>query len=345
MTGRTFLLVLICLAAPLAAGGAQQRTTSPHGQIDVECAVCHRPESWTAIRVSKDFDHGKSGFPLEGAHAQTSCRACHESLDFSGTPRACSACHEDLHRGELGGDCVQCHTPRSFLDRTAMVRAHAATRFPLDGAHLLTDCRDCHQAASQGRLAYVGRSGRCVDCHQASYAAATNPDHQAVGFSTDCTSCHSTRRWAGARFDHRAAGFPLTGAHAALTCDQCHTNFSFGGTPVECVSCHRPDYDATTDPNHAAVSIPTDCAGCHSTVTWDGARFDHDGRWFPIYSGEHRGKWSSCSECHVVATDYAQFTCASCHRQTEMDDHHKDISGYGPAPQDCVRCHPRGNKP
>lgn len=343
---RSLTLTLICCAAAgtLAAQAAVD-TRSPHGTIAIECAVCHRPESWSAIRISKDFDHAKAGFALTGAHERTTCRACHTALDFTGTPRTCAACHEDLHRGEFGADCTRCHTTRAFLDRTAMIRAHAATRFPLDGAHLLADCVTCHAPAAQGQLAFVGRSGQCVDCHLASYQATANPAHGTVGFSTDCTTCHSTRAWAGARFDHAAAGFPLTGAHRTLTCDQCHANFKFTGTAATCQACHQTDYDATTNPHHATVGIPTDCASCHSTSTWDGATFNHDATFFPIYSGRHRGTWSSCSQCHTVASDYTQFTCATCHRQSEMDSHHQGISGYGSTPQDCLRCHPTGRSP
>ena len=31
------------------------------------------------------------------------------------------------------------------------------------------------------------------------------------------------------------------------------------------------------------------CDTCHSTTAWRPASFDHDGRYFPIYSGKHLG--------------------------------------------------------
>ena len=34
--------------------------------------------------------------------------------------------------------------------------------------------------------------------------------------------------------------FPLTGAHATTTCEKCHANGSYAGTPRDCASCH-PD--------------------------------------------------------------------------------------------------------
>ncbi len=413
----TAAVALVVALATAGSAPAQQTTTSPHGALAVECAACHQPASWTAIRTTPEFDHASSGFPLRGGHARAACRACHVSLDFAGTSRECVACHEDLHRGELGSACARCHTPRSFFDRTAMVQEHAQTRFPLDGSHLLADCRACHAGVALGRLTFVGQPSRCEACHMTRYASAT-PDHQQVGFSTDCTQCHSTIDWARARFDHSQAGFPLTGAHAGLSCDQCHRNFTFTGSSAACVDCHQRDYDATSDPNHAtaglptdcaachgttswegahfdhnqtgfsltgahatltcaqchqsgsfsggtvacvdchqqdydgttnpshvAAGIPTDCVACHGTVTWDGARFDHDATWFPIYSGRHRGRWNSCSDCHTVADNFAQFTCTQCHSQARMDEHHRGVAGYGPTPSDCLRCHPQGNAP
>lgn len=335
-------LLALCLAAvPRLA--AQETTRSPHGKLTLECASCHLPRSWSAIRTDSPFDHASTGFALEGAHTRVTCRSCHAALDFRGANPSCSSCHADLHRGELGAQCLQCHTPRSFVDRTAMVRAHASTRLPLDGAHLLADCQSCHVPAAQGRLAFVGRATRCEDCHMTNYTGTRSPDHRTAGISTDCTSCHSTLSWDRARFDHAASGFPLSGAHATLSCNDCHTNFQVQGAASACVNCHRDDYDATTDPAHAAAGMPTQCASCHGTVTWDGARFDHDGQWFPIYSGAHRGKWNSCSQCHTAPTNFAQFTCATCHSDAETTADHRGESGFSTQPQACVQCHPRGD--
>jgi hypothetical protein len=55
-------LMIVCLAlfaaAPLAA---QERTTSPHGELKTECAVCHRPDSWTSLQISSQFSHADFG--------------------------------------------------------------------------------------------------------------------------------------------------------------------------------------------------------------------------------------------------------------------------------------------
>ncbi len=396
---------------------AQVPTANPHGKLQEECSTCHAPAGWKPARISRSFDHSKKGFALTGAHAQTPCRACHGSLDFSRADRTCVSCHSDVHQGELGADCSQCHTPRSFLDRSAMVRAHRLTRFPLTGTHMTVDCESCHAPTAQGRLTFVKRSVDCVQCHSDAFRNAKNPDHVAGGFPQDCNQCHSTTTWPRARFNHSATRFPLTGAHRAVSCQQCHGDGVYHGKNAACVACHQADYDRTTDPNHGAAQFPTDCAtchtttvwtgarydhagtmfpltgahltiscqqchgdgvyagkptaciachqsaydgttdpnhqaagfstdctGCHTTKTWTGATFDHDGRFFPIYSGAHRGRWTSCSTCHVNAANYQQFSCLACHEhsQSQMDSHHSSVSGYSYDSQACFSCHPRG---
>jgi hypothetical protein len=117
----------------------------------------------------------------------------------------------------------------------------------------------------------------------------------------------------------------------------------FRGKTMVCSGCHLSDYTATTSPNHAAASFPTTCESCHTTTSWLGATFDHDGRYFPIYSGKHRGRWRVCADCHTSPTNYAVFSCFQCHTQKDMDDHHKGRAGYSYDSAKCYACHPRGD--
>ena len=91
---------------------------------------------------------------------------------------------------------------------------------------------------------------------------------------------------------------------------------------------------------------------------WEPATFDHDGQFFPIYSGQHRGEWNDCSECHINANDYEEFTCygSNCHGGiASLNSHHFDDgqyvscngNTYNPAtvtPTDCLTCHPSGDE-
>jgi hypothetical protein len=184
----------------------------------------------------------------------------------------------------------------------------------------------------------------CLSCHQADYAATRQPPHAGAGIGTTCQTCHTTTAWAGGTFNHSLTTFPLTGTHTTTPCLSCHGDGVYRGKTSTCVSCHQADYNQTTNPNHTAASFPTTCSGCHTTTTWLGATFNHDAQFFPINSGAHRGKWSSCATCHTSPTDYKVFTCLTCHehRQTSMDSKHQGRSGYRYDSQACYACHPRG---
>lgn len=411
---RRFILVLVLGALPSAA--VAQRSASPHGALALPCASCHDAAGWKPAKVAPSFVHARKTFPLDGAHARANCLSCHQRLDFSQAPKRCGACHEDRHSGELGADCARCHTSRSFVDRPAMQQAHNATRLPLRGAHAAVACESCHASAGGGVLrftalpftcaachreayarttspphassgfstvcstchnsnawlgspfrhsvtrfpltgahlavscadchgdgVYRGKPTACQGCHQADFDATTSPAHAANGIGTTCANCHTTAAWPGAKFDHSVTPFPLTGAHSAAACVACHADGVYRGKPKDCVSCHQGDYAATTNPNHATVQIPTTCASCHTTATWLGATFDHDARYFPIYSGAHRGKWSTCTTCHTSPSNYQVFTCLTCHLQKDMDDKHSSRAGYRYDSNTCYSCHPRGD--
>lgn len=324
--------VLGLLAAGPAA--AQQSSKSPHGPLQQPCAACHGSEGWVPARITAAFDHAKTGFPLAAAHAQTTCRSCHTSLDFKGARADCAGCHRDVHRGELGAECARCHTPRSFLDRSRLARAHQETRFPLTGSHVAVDCERCHTPTQQGRLTFVNRATECVDCHRAQYEATTNPAHAAGGIATDCVQCHATTAWSRARFSHAGTHFPLTGAHRAVTCAQCHADGVYAGKGTACVSCHQPDYDATTSPVHLTAGFPTTCQDCHTTTGWTGAALNHT--WFRL---PHRN--AACADCHTNPTNFSVFVCTVCHTQGETDPHHREVNGYVWNSTNCYGCHQR----
>ena len=119
----------------------------------------------------------------------------------------------------------------------------------------------------------------------------------------------------------------------------------YTGTPTDCNSCHQANYAATTNPNHGAAGFPVTCQDCHTTTAWKPATFDHDGRYFPIYSGAHRGKWTNCNECHVSAGNYKVFECILCHPHSDkakVDSDHQGKTGYIYASTACYQCHRNG---
>ncbi|MBE0659250.1 MAG: hypothetical protein IH602_16265 [Bryobacteraceae bacterium] len=96
-----------------------------------------------------------------------------------------------------------------------------------------------------------------------------------------------------------------------------------------------------TNPNHVTAGFPTTCTTCHTTTRWAGATVTHK---FPIYTGKHAGKWTTCNDCHRTPATYSVFSCIDCHEhnKTSMDKEHQGRQGYVYQSQACYQCHPTG---
>jgi len=318
---------------------------SPHGgELTIGCIDCHNEQGWKLIEGQYSFDHQTTGFALSGQHRRTDCRDCHSSLIFNEAEPSCISCHTDIHEQTTGSDCAQCHTSDSWLVNN-ITQIHQMGRFPLLGAHFMADCYSCHPSASQLKFEPLGIE--CIDCHQQDFQATTNPNHVESNFSTNCTDCHfqNAFSWTGTSINHDF--FPLTKGHELNSCLSCHEQGTYQGLSADCYSCHQPDYQSAANPNHQNINLSTSCAECHTTDPgWQPAEFRvHDAQFFPIYSGKHNGEWDNCTDCHQTVSDYAQFTCISCHEhnQGDMDDEHNDVGGYIYESQACLECHPVGN--
>ncbi|MFB3813540.1 MAG: cytochrome c3 family protein [Terriglobales bacterium] len=316
-------------------------TTNPNHKLSnfpTNCAICHTTTAWQPA----SFDHSKTRFPLTGAHTTVQCAQCHAGGRYTGTPTNCDACHLNEYNSTTNPnhkaagfptDCSICHSTTSWAGATF---DHTKTGFPLTGAHATLQCAACHTSG------YTGTSAQCVSCHLNDYNRTTNPNHQSAGLPTDCAVCHTTTTWSGATFDHAKTGFALTGAHVKVSCVSCHVGGRYAGTPTDCYSCHKTEYTGTTNPNHVAAQFPTNCAVCHSTAGWQGATFNHT--WFPIYTGKHAGKWTTCGDCHVNPSNYAVFSCITCHQHDAANvvPEHRDVRNFVYSATSCYSCHPAG---
>ncbi|MEW6401292.1 MAG: cytochrome c3 family protein [Chloroflexota bacterium] len=281
-----------------ALQSAPQDCFSCHAVHDVhqarfgqDCGSCHSPEGWKPAK----FDHNLSVFKLEGEHNEVACERCHQNGVYLGTPQDCYSCHsdDDEHNGQFGTDCGACHTPRDWDDATF---DHARSVFPLDGAHRSVECTRCHVNS-----VFKGTPADCYSCHR-------EDDAHGDQFGTNCAACHNTSSWEDARFDHSVSGFPLTGAHANILCESCHTNGQFSGLSSSCVSCHA-------DPAFHAGMFGSNCADCHNTSNWSAT-----------YNGSHPGiadeggygvnhGHTSCRTCHT--SNLSTATCTACHDGNE----------------------------
>ncbi len=142
--------------------------------------------------------------------------------------------------------------------RTASRAFHKTAAFPLEGKHLAVPCASCHL---KGVL--KGTPTGCYDCHW-----IRKPDDRfKTKLGTDCQTCHRPTAWTAVTWSHAAAtGFTLETPHKTLDCESCHKSQVFKGTPRDCYSCHRADYERVQNPSHTAAGFPTDCTGCHKPV-------------------------------------------------------------------------------
>ena len=333
-------------ATPQACMGchasAYNATTNPNhvaAGFPQECSICHSTAKWTGAV----FDHNaRTQFALTGAHSSAPCIQCHAGNRFAGTPKDCASCHGTLYErttnpnhvaAAFPRDCALCHATSAWKPAQF---DHSRTRFPLTGAHTAATCVSCHASGLYG-----GLSASCASCHINKYNTTTNPNHLSAGFPQDCQICHTTTQWKGATFNHNTTRFALTGAHITVQCANCHIAGRYAGTPMDCYSCHSREFTTVTNPNHIAAGFPKTCETCHTTSQWSGARFSHK---FPIYSGSHAGKWSTCNDCHTNTSNYTVFSCINCHEhdKSKMDPKHREVRGYVYDSLACYGCHPTG---
>jgi hypothetical protein len=309
-------------------------------QMGADCQNCHTVKGWNIVLQNvKEHDNR---FPLIGGHAGLNCADCHKSEavgQFQGLSIQCYSCHQNTFQQTTAPNhvtagfsvqCEQCHTINTWLG-AKFDHAGPPANFALTGMHATIDCTACHVGGK-----YKGTPATCVGCHLADFQRASNPNHVALGIPQTCQECHNTAAWQPASFDHNSVGFPLTGGHANLQCDQCHTNGNFSLTSTACVSCHLKDYQSTTNPNHASTGIPQTCEVCHTTTAWMPATFDHSKTAFPL-TGAHTSV--QCAQCHVN-NNYTSLptACYGCHQKDYTGTTNPNHVSVG-FPQQCEVCH------
>jgi len=323
----------------------ENSTDPPHGNTNIgsDCVLCHTSATeWTI----DPFPHSseQTSFVLLGLHLTTDCSDCHIDQVMNNTPNTCQ--DGQCHLGDFDDATNPNHTTVGYT---------------------IEYCEECHNSLGWSPDIYAHNlNAPCATCHFVDYQNTTNPNHTTgQGFSETCENCHtSTDTWEGASFDHTDVTSGCADCHMddfatehdegfPTECEQCHISTSdwedvdFSHTSIVdgCVDCHMDDfYDEHSDGD------PTDCETCHTTEDWDDVTFNHDADYFPIYSGEHEGEWSTCSaECHVNTDDYTVFSCGLngvCHEhnQSDMDSEHDEESDYIYESSACYNCHPNGEK-
>ena len=306
------------------------------------------------------FDHFKTGFALEGAHATVECESCHTKGVFEGTPN----------------QCVNCHMEGGAIGATSKHTRHIPT---------MDTCEDCHTTDEWtfvARVDHAATLGSCVGCHDRISASGQPANH--IPHAGQCDDCHITQEWAEVRFDHdvvdtsncyschdggAATGKPADHIAVQNNCGACHSDMVWVPTirvdhdeilNVEnCLQCHASDFVG-----HPISPVdPTRCNDCHFTTQWAPVRtVDHSAiptdNCASCHGSTASGKPTNhilvndaapCQDCHKdtmvwfveptmgVDHSHVQGTCMSCHNNVIARGQHPEHDDTGPL--DCNLCH------
>jgi hypothetical protein len=315
---------------------------------------------WEEVLLAQ-FSPGELSRAHQNLEGMGNCSKCHEvGKEISGLK--CLDCHAEIttairsgrgfHSSVSSQQCVACHKEHhgreaqmTLFDKNTF--DHAKTGFPRTGKHAAIQCKDCHTTKfigsaevakiinSAGRESYLGLDNTCVSCHE---------DRHAGKVGTECQTCHTTTAWSPAsNFDHNRTRFVLTGKHAAVQCNKCHTEIGAAekGKPLlhttkgfaDCTPCHA-------SPHGEKFAMQT-CNSCHTTEgfkTVAAQKFDHNLTSFKLI-GRHAVL--QCQQCHkergkggfVTTYRMPHSRCTDCHA-----DYHRGVfeKKYG---NDCLKCH------
>ncbi len=151
----------------------------PHGPVATaavrRCDACHTTGTWRTAT----YDHADV-WPLEGAHARTTCTGCHAPVAeadrapaFAGAPTHCVGCHADIHLGQFtvpdepAVRCDRCHDTVDWFAQRFDHDRHS--RFPLRGGHEGVACDRCHaplQGDGARSLTFKPLETECAACHR-----------------------------------------------------------------------------------------------------------------------------------------------------------------------------------
>ncbi len=331
------MLTILCTFIPAAAQISPGPLSRAHQSINglTDCTTCH------------ELSTGQPTFKCQQCHTEIAWRikankGLHATYNVKpGSGLECTTCHSE-HNGE---DFKLTKWDIKTFD-------HRQTGWSLDGKHSGLSCNQCHTAEHVSRSeradikvkdlsrTFLGVSPNCTTCHEDQHKGRLGPN---------CLQCHTYEDWKVGgigKFDHAVTRYPLTGLHAQVACQDCHTPGAdkqprYTGIPFSsCTDCH-------SDPHRGGFSQT--CQTCHSTAGWSHVsvpgldrNFDHAQTKFPLL-GKHLQV--DCVQCHARGDFKKPLTfqkCSDCHRP---DPHGGQFAGRTDGGQ-CESCHTvKGFKP
>ena len=232
------------------------------------CKTCHTEHKgkgqdimgWKSVQGGKaGFDHGLTGWPLNGKHSATDCDKCHKNRNkqglqtFMGTDKLCGSagCHANdqphkFQRKEMLA-CERCHTESVWKPEKRVLQFNHDDRkdatMPLLGFHKDVSCSKCHAKAVFNLPAQKPDGCGNAGCHVSSH------DGHLFG-ERACEWCHSPTFKSFKQqynadmpfFDHSERTRFDLGAHKKLKCYSCHTKALGLAKPnAACELCHAKD--------------------------------------------------------------------------------------------------------
>ncbi len=234
--------------------------------------------------------------------------------------------------------CELCHLAGNW--EYSVEFNHNQTYFELIGVHSIIDCSSCHIGEIVDEIHdFEQVNTQCNECHF---------DPHEFSFGNQCDRCHGFMDWLTVDYIeiHNNSFFPLIGGHRNVQCEACHISNQNGifNPSIHCYDCHNIDFPPDGHPTNS-----TFCEMCHNPYRWEPTQDGlHDIR-FPIYSGNHRGKWVDCKSCHINPNNFVEISCGlngGCHEHNEisMNSEHSGNSGYVYESTACLSCHPTGSE-
>lgn len=298
-----------------------------------ECISCHFEHKGRNFKMIKwdggkeNFNHGLTGYQLEGKHKTDWCEKCHKpeqivdavvrnqagvsvSLKntYLGLSQECTTCHFDEHRKQLDAKCGQCHDFENWKESIKKKFDHEKTKYPLVGLHRNVECVKCHVMTSDPQKQPDGSIDKdfanykkldfsnCTPCHK---------DPHQNKFGPNCVKCHDPLGWTHVvmvGFDHSKTKYPLIGKHRIVDCEKCHQpdlkkpalykNMKF----TNCTDCHADTHAG----QFAQRADNGRCEACHNESGFVPSLFTverHNLETKYILTASHIKP--ACDKCHV----------------------------------------------
>jgi len=236
-----------------------------------ECLSCHISQDRLRQTVTDAAELERLWIDpadIFSTHGRLGCMTCHGG---TGDTKDVKLAHQGLvpnpsEYREAAKVCLQCHSNvRTDIPEKHIHTPHERILRGMREGWEVCACSNCHGPVAHGEkpiASHEGLAAYCIDCHQAKNVPPERLKCSGChiiphDISLDCEVCHrSNRTWSSIRLAVHPV--ELTGAHAELSCFDCHQWPNFGGLRYVCSDCHKRPHDFGDE----------NCERCHTPEGW-----------------------------------------------------------------------------